>query len=290
MSTAGRCLVCSRPTESWLEKTFPEPDIGRAFYDRCPNCGFVTARTVTELPPEAWQRVNKSFHDRYQGSDSDPNDPKWRERLEAQADVIADLENASLIPSRLPWVDYGCGDGKLSSLVARRSPVPLLNYDPYMTRPGYLTRSELAPKAFSFVISTSVFEHLRTRAHMDEITSFVADDGVMGLHTMVAEEVPADPSWFYFLPVHCSFFTNASMQCLFDAWGYRSSIYHVGSRLWFFFKADPVMVERTIARLNLRAGPHPGIYHFKRGFMDYWKLKPSEVLERRSLTGDHPQP
>lgn len=78
------------------------------------------------------------------------------------------------------------------------------------------------------------------------------------------------------------------MQNLFEAWGYRSSIYHVGSRLWFFFKSDPAMVERKVARLNRRMDAHPGVYHFKNAFMDYWKLKPSEVLERRSLSEGAP--
>lgn len=270
--------------ESWLEKSFSDPDLSLAFYDKCPACGFVSARTIAELPEEPWSRVNERFHASYQGTDSDPNDPKWRERIEAQARAIADLTAAGLIPQRLPWLDYGCGDGKLSALLAQRSPARLRNFEPFLPRAGYVTRAELMPKAFSFVISTSVFEHLRTRAQMDEVSALVADDGVMGLHTVVAEEIPADPAWFYFLPVHCSFFTNTSMQRLFEAWGYRSSLYHVGSRLWFWFKTDPAEVERAVAELNRRNGAPARAYHFKRGFMDYWKLKPSEVMARRSLS------
>lgn len=278
------CPICDAPASRWLAKPFPDPELGTVEYARCTRCGFVTATTITDLPAEQWAAVNARFHAAYQGSENDPNDPSWQRRLEAQAEVIADLSAAGLISNDRPWVDYGCGDGKLSALLAARRTPRLLNFEPYMTRPGYLERAALVPGGFSFVITTSVFEHLRSRAQMDEIAGLVGAGGVMGLHTLVAEAIPADPNWFYFLPVHCSFFSNASMQVLFDRWGYRSSLYHVGSRLWFWFKADPDHVEQTVAKLNQRSPAEPDRYHFKRGFVDYWKLRPQDVMARRSLT------
>jgi hypothetical protein len=268
--------------QPWLEKYFPQPELGTVTYVKCPDCGFVAAQTINELPPEKRSRVNQSFHS-YQGGESCPIDAKWPERLEAQATVIADLAAAHLLPTAAPWLDYGSGEGNLSALLAQRSARRLLNFDAHLPRPGYVEPSALKAGAFEFVITTSVFEHLRTRAQMDEIAGLVAPDGVMGLHTMVAEEIPANPDWFYYLPVHCAFFTNASMQRLFEAWGFRSSIYHVRSRLWFWFKADPATVENAVAALNARGATPADAYHFKRGFMDYWKLKPAEVMQRRSL-------
>ncbi len=234
------------------------------------------------LPADQWARVNQLFHSKYQGSEHDANDPSWRRRLQAQANTLADLAMAGLIPRRLPWLDFGSGDGSLSMLLASRLAEPRLqNHEPYLPRAGNTDTTALRPRSFSFVVSTSVFEHLRTRAQLDEIAGLVADDGAMGLHTVVAETVPTDPDWFYLLPVHCSFFTNDSMARLFEQWGFTTSLYDVEARLWIWFKQDSAAVERIVASLNSRPGPDTSRYHFKRGFMDFWKLKPADVMHRR---------
>jgi hypothetical protein len=102
----------------------------------------------------------------------------------------------------------------------------------------------------------------------------------MGIHTLVAEKIPASADWFYLLPVHCAFYTNKSMQLLFDQWGYSASIYHMNSRLWIWFKTDPGAVEKIVKDANARPGREYFTYHFKRGFMDYWKLSEQELMNR----------
>jgi hypothetical protein len=71
------------------------------------------------------------------------------------------------------------------------------------------------------------------------------------------------------------------MQFLFDAWGYSCSIYNLSSQLWFFFKSDPDKIEKIVTSANSKPDREKFYYHYKRGFMDYWKLNKDKVLERQ---------
>jgi len=199
------------------------------------------------MSDKEWEQLNHNYHDGYQGTDVNCDDPNWLVRTELQAKAIRSLFDLDFLPSA-PWLDYGAGDGVLSSKVLQLG-CSMRNYDKYMQRADFIQDWELE-LSYGLVACTCVFEHVRTREDLDSIANLVADDGVLALHTMVVEEVPSDPSWNYYLPVHCSFFTNKSMQMLFDDWGFKSSYYHAPSRMWFCFKGD---------------------VPFKEGFVDYWK-------------------
>lgn len=276
-----RCLICEAPVHFSFSRDFPEFGLKRVDYVKCKRCGFLFAETLAALVEARWAHINQQFHSCYQGKTEDPNDPRWQARLNAQARVVADLADSHLLASERPWVDYGCGDGKLSTLLAEIYSLRLGKYEKYMVQgKGYMQAEDMKSGGFDFVVSTSVFEHLRSRAELDEIAMLVADNGAMGIHTLVTEEVPCDPKWFYFLPVHCSFFTNRSMQVLFEDWGYKASVYNVESRLWVWFKGDADMVERVIKAKNARTLEVQPIYYFKRGFMDYWKKSTATVMNR----------
>jgi hypothetical protein len=92
----------------------------------------------------------------------------------------------------------------------------------------------------------------------------------MGLHTVVCENIPLDPTWFYLLPVHCAFHTNRSMEILLQQWGFKSSLYNIDARLWLFFKSKSNEIEAIIHKANERVASKPK-YIFKRGFVNYWK-------------------
>ena len=116
--------------------------------------------------------------------------------------------------------------------------IEVLKFERYMPQhgSGYVGEEALNEK-FSMVINTSVFEHGREIEALDEIAGLVDSSGVLGLHVMVRDVIPCDPTWFYLLPVHCAFYSNRSMEILFDRWGFASSIYHVPSRMWFWFRS-----------------------------------------------------
>lgn len=277
------CLICSSQMQPFIRKRFDNYAIRDVSYLKCESCGFVWAKTIAELPEDKWAEVNHGFHSSYQGNESYQNDPQWCQRLDAQASAISLLANAGLIPTSEAWVDFGAGDGKLAALLYQKASYKMHNYEPFMTRDGYLKRDELVPHNYSFVISTSVFEHLRGREQFDEIANLVSANGVMALHTIVVEEVPDSSEWFYFMPVHCAFFTNKAMQSLFEQWEFRASLYLPSARLWFWFKTEPPLMEKLIEVLNRGAINKANSFHYQKGFVDYWKLSPLEAMKRRSL-------
>lgn len=130
-----------------------------------------------------------------------------------------------LVDSRT--VDYGCGDGKLSSYVedeffartGRKNKHQLIgNYDRYMglgNENGYYHEEDIIPHTFDVVISCSMLEHLIGFDEVDSFFSLVRSDGVICLHSLICEEVQLDPEWFYISPrVHCTIWTNNAMKSM----------------------------------------------------------------------------
>lgn len=56
---------------------------------------------------------------------------------------------------------------------------------------NYLTPEEVREGSFDFIVSSSVFEHLLgNRGEVEKVMGLLKPDGVMGLHTLICEEVP----------------------------------------------------------------------------------------------------
>jgi hypothetical protein len=261
-------MICgSKESVPHFKKTFGKYGLGVVEYRKCVGCDFVISKTHDDMTDAEWGTLNRDYHAGYQSHTENPDDPRWLARINAQARVIDDCTQLGLIPTKRPWLDFAAGGGQLSTSLRKISNLTLLNYDRYLPSPE--PQGEPTPGAYDFVITTSVFEHIRTRPDLDAIQALVSPDGVMGVHTLVSEKVPADPDWFYLLPVHCSFFSNKSMELLFRQWGYQSSLYEVDSRLWLFFKRPYAEVQPIVDQANARKGKPT--YFAKAGFMDYWK-------------------
>jgi hypothetical protein len=247
------CMICDSLSKYAFSKEFSQFGLRKVDYWTCTACGFTISKTHKEMSKEQWETLNRECHAIYQGSDNNLSDPRWLERLNAQTASIQKAHSVGLLPDERAWLDYACGDGKLSTLLKATYGLDLLNFDSYMKNsPDYLDADD-------FVITTSVFEHLTERRHFNAIESLVSTTGVMGIHTLVRETIPTDPEWFYLQATHCAFHTNRSMQILFDQWGYRHSAYHVESRLWLWFKT----------KIELNTNCEDFIYSDK--FVDYWK-------------------
>lgn len=257
----------------FLTKEFHACGLDTVDYWQCDQCGFVISKTHVEMDPASWERVNFECHASYQGKESDPRDLKWQARLQHQARMLNDVQAIGLLDRKGRWLDYACGDAKLSSLLHTRHGLTLLNYERYMPKKSsFIDETELGPGRFDFVITTSVFEHFACREQFDFVHALLSAPGVLGIHTLVCEQVPADPSWFYLNPVHCAFHTNRSMEILFRQWGYECSIYQVEAQLWLWFRSRAEEVEAMVQRANRRTDAPA--YLFKRGFVDYWKCPP----------------
>lgn len=268
MTLHNNCIICGSQSSLYFSKNFQGIyDLSQVDYWKCNHCGFVFSQAHYEMAVEEWEELNVKYHSSHQGRDECSDDLRWLERLQEQAAVITLFAQLGLLPKALPWVDWGCGDGKLTHLLERNQ-LFTLKYDRYMRHGNdYLTDADIKNEKYSVVFNTSIFEHVRNLETLNSINRLVAEDGVLAIHTLVTEAIPPDPKWFYLLPVHCSFFTNKSMQILFDAWGYEVSIYHVPSRMWFWFKnrGDFVKSLFDMGQLNSEEG-----FYFKDGFMNYW--------------------
>lgn len=224
------CQICKGDLEYYFTKNFESKILNEVDYLKCNTCGFVRAETICNLNHDEWDKLNYEFHSNYQHSNENIEDLKWVTRIEIQSKIInklADLNFISLNES----LDYGCGDAKLSNALRKISDYNLLNYDKYMNIATYIKENELRKGKFDFLITTSVFEHILDLEDLDNIVDLIHEKGVMALHTLISDEIPKDPNWFYLYPVHVSFFSNKSMEILFEKWGFKSSLYHPESQL-----------------------------------------------------------
>ncbi len=253
-----------------MRKHFTQFDFGDAEYVKCTDCGFVLSKTHYEMPEADWGKLNYEWMALYQGNDHNPDDPRWLERLENQTEIIGDLHGLGLIAEG-NLLDYGAGDGKLPDALRERFGINFQKYEHGSNRwSGYLSENELVAGNFSLVLNTSVLEHMRYREDIDKMFNLVSPNGVMAIHTWVAEHVPQDPEWFYLLLLHCSFFSNRSMQLLFEHFGYKCCIYNVTSRLWLWFKQPSSEIRPIVEKANAR-GDEFRSYIFADKFVDYWK-------------------
>jgi hypothetical protein len=168
-------------------------------------------------------------------------------------------------------LDYAAGYGCLSKLLAKYMDLQLPIYDPYVKDGGsgeYVETSEL--RTYKTVINSAMFEHVLRREDLDQVDHLVDDDGSLVIHTVVCENIPNDPDWFYFRPpVHTAFHTNKSMEILMNQWNYRSSIYAPKSKCWVLLRQDVDRVEPKVRGLNEELQSE--WFHCKQGFVDYWK-------------------
>lgn len=263
-----KCFVCGGEMRPFMKKSFDMKNLDACEYVRCDDCGLVVAETLYNMPRQNWEALNHECHAAYQNTDALAVDPNWLPRLKAQASVLAELINRGVLDKSARAVDYGAGDGKLSNFLAEKISAPWLKkFDAYMARPNenYLSAAELKPASFDFVITCSVFEHLLGAGDVEKIFALLKSNGTAALHTLICEEVPQDPNWFYLQPVHATFWTNAAMKKIFRQYDFKACAYHVESRLWFMFRD-----AEKFSRLKNCAGT----WSLADDFVDYWKVKP----------------
>jgi hypothetical protein len=265
-------MVCGGCAAPYFTKDFAgRCGLNVVQYWRCAFCGLTVSKTHLEMQTGRWEEMNRVFHSSYQGKDEAREDPRWLSRLRAQCENFKHLATEGVLPRHTPWIDYGCGDGKLADMLSRCG-LRTLKYDKYMDvlASDYVGESAL-DRRYAVVVNTSVFEHVRSVEELDEIAGLADSPGVLALHTLVCEEIPRDPEWFYLIPPHTVFFTNRSMQILFERWGFEACLYHVPSRMWFAFREEATAVAEFAARQRSRGSND---FRYKREFVDFWKREP----------------
>ncbi len=270
------CMICGSATYPYFSKRYATLPPGAPFavldvdYARCCQCGFVASTTHKAMSPEHWMALNASFHHSVEAGNEGINQPPYADQALAMLllgrNGVLDLADS---------LDYAAGYGTLSKFARKYFDAKVRIFDRYVTGDDdtleYVDESALG--RYRLVINSAMFEHVLERKDLDDVDALVADDGVLMMHSVVCERVPADPNWFYLDPVvHTAFHTNASMSVLMAQWGYAASVYAPQAKSWFLFKqGNPKLaeLEGVIERINAEVQSRYFIY--KRGFVDYWK-------------------
>lgn len=263
------CQICGARTKNFLKKSFSVPFNFEADYRKCCDCGLVFSATHREMSESERDELNSAYHARHVG-ETNPNDPNWLSRVTSQANSICSAASSGLIDIDADWLDFGSGTGELSSRVNVQSGKRMSKFEPYgeTNERDFRHVDDIPRNHFALTVSTAVFEHLNFRNEWDNIHETVSEIGAMAVHTLVCEDVPRDPTWFYYLPVHSTFFSNKSMSLLHRQWGYSCSVYDVDARLWFWFKRSPDSIHKLVKGAD---NSKSGNFLFARGFLDYWK-------------------
>lgn len=271
------CIICASSTHYYFSKTYaaypgaPFADELTVDYWRCEHCGFVISRTHQEMESALWAEVNTSWHHWMENHGvAGTNQPPYAN----QALALAILEKNQMFGLD-DALDYAAGYGTLSKFLSKYFDKSLKIYDKYVhdenTSLIYVSDKDIG--RYQLVINSAMFEHVLSRRNLDRVNELVNDGGVLMLHTVVCENIPNDANWFYLEPlVHTAFHTNKSMSLLMKQWGYVASIYAPQAKSWFLFKdgherlAD---LENIVDELNREM--QTKFFHYKAGFLDYWK-------------------
>lgn len=279
-----KCFVCNSNMKEYFHKKMMLREGEDHEFVCCEKCGLVIDRTAYELDPA--KRIDDicSIHSSYQGMDENPYDPAWIGRIEKQATLFAELFIEDIFCTDMKVVDYGCGDGKLSKyfdmkyakLSEDKEPVKdapqILKYDKYMKPEGdmsYLDDDHMIPGKFDVVVSCSMMEHFFGKKEVDEIFNLVSETGTFCMHTLICEEVPQDPDWFYLIVDHVTIWTNRAMALLYRQYRFVGCAYNLEARMWFFFRN-----REQFYKLKKRKNAIDGTWIFSDDFVDYWKQKP----------------
>lgn len=266
-----KCFICYNNMNNYFQKTMVMNHHSiNCQYVKCNNCGLVINKTYYEMGDEERSIINSECHE-YQGSESNIVDPKWLDRLQRQAQLFAKLFELGFFTENMQVVDYGCGDAKFSNYVKKICGIDWVkNYDKYMVTNTYLSSYNMTSIKFDVVVTCSVFEHLIGMKDIDEIMSYLKDDGILCLHTLICEAVPNDPQWFYLLPPHCTLWTNKAMSILFEKYKFVSCAYSPTAKMWFFIR------NRRKQNLleNLKKSFDEKELLIDDRFIEYWKISP----------------
>ena len=112
------CIICNASMKFYFLKHFGTYNLETVNYWKCGFCGFVLSRTHADLSDRDWEKLNFDYHCTFLGQDGNADDPRWLSRLTKQAEIINDLVEIHVLP-RKKWLDFACGDGKLSDILQK---------------------------------------------------------------------------------------------------------------------------------------------------------------------------
>lgn len=265
--TNNKCIVCEKNTKPYLKKNFNDDYLKTCEYEICENCGFVYNKTMYNMSFQEWININNLYHKKEWQAKKDKNylhNPPYLQ----QALFLNILKNEKLISDK-NWLDYASGLGMLSKILKTYFGLNLETYEKYTCQDNKHLSADLPNKKYGVVFSSALLEHIRNIDPIKEMLSLLDENGCFMVHTLIRENIPKDPSWFYFLPVHCSFFTNKAMSILMDKYNFKYSLYSPLAKTWVLYKKKPINIDEKIENINNSLGSK--YIYGKDGFMNYWQ-------------------
>lgn len=270
-----KCMICDSIMNYYFSKEYLEKpfnlfmkNIGKIQYYKCNGCGFVISKTHSELSSELWNKLNAEFHHYIEHHYIIPEKINPPPYLEQVMMIYILLQNQ--IINHTGMLDFAGGYGTSSKLLKKYFNLKMDIYDPYIQNNDVNYIDIDTTKRYGVVFSSAMFEHITNRDDLEKLNSVVSEEGCLILHTVICENIPNDPDWFYLeAPVHCAFHTNKSMTELMRQWNYMDSIYCPTSKCWVLFKKDSKYRFETINTINKEL--QRSYLYYKKGFVDYWK-------------------
>lgn len=222
---SAECPVC-RNASPWLDSL----DLNRSCEDRetqlfspsghkidyhyCISCGFVFAPEMCAWEPQTFKRM--IYNDDYAKAD-----PEYVSiRPQGNARLLSELFP---IPDKIRHLDYGGGNGELSRQLAAKG-WNSTSFDPMTDERKLQTHSK-----FNLVTAFEVFEHHpRPQGMLEEISTQLADDGVVFFSTLVSDREALRPgalTWWYAAPRngHVCLYSKQTLEILGRQFGLRYS-------------------------------------------------------------------
>ena len=197
----------------------------------CHLCGHSTLRFYfKDKRREYWQcehcqliRVPAEFHlnpqdekDEYDLHDNHDNDKGYQIFLSRCLDpVLARVSKTAI------GLDFGCGEGKVLSLMAKGQGVEMANYDLYYANDGRVLTQQ-----YDFITCTEVIEHIKAaKSTFSQFSQLLNANGVLAIMTKRVNDAEAFSRWHYKNDqTHISFYSIATFEWIAKHYGWELDI------------------------------------------------------------------
>lgn len=198
-------------------------------YHQCQTCQLVS------VPPEFYlsAEAEKTEYDKHENHADD---------LGYQTFLNRTLEPLlSRVSTSAQGLDFGCGEGKALSLMAKARGYQIDNYDLY-----YANNPETLDRQYEFITLTEVIEHVSDAAGLlAQLDSLLKPKGILAVMTKRVQNQTAFASWHYKNdPTHINFYAEATFEWLTQHYGWRLEI--IDKDVVFFYK-EMYKVEKSNA-------------------------------------------
>ncbi|MGC8642806.1 MAG: class I SAM-dependent methyltransferase [Isosphaeraceae bacterium] len=194
------------------------------YYHRCVHCQFIFSTAFDEFTTEDFLR--DVYNDAYSVVDPDHHDVRPRKNAETVSRLFPGTR-----PGRL--LDYGGGNGLLTSLLRQAGFPQVETYDPFV--PEFSMRPE---GQFDCIVSFEVLEHATNPAHLIADWSGLLQDPGLIIFSTLLQPFDIDYqglNWWYAGPRngHVSLYSRPSLETLLHRWGLNFGSFDEGMHLAF---------------------------------------------------------